>query len=108
MRSFTARNCPVFAAAARTFFDRPAPQGYLADWTRWQPSRTAWPVRERARAVEKTTMTTQLAQREGVSVPIFRLGGEWLAFRTRAVAGGRYPGRCTGCPTARTASSPGW
>ncbi len=23
------RNCPVFAAAARTFFDRPAPEGYL-------------------------------------------------------------------------------
>ena len=29
------RNCPVFAAAARTFFDRPAPEGYLADWSRW-------------------------------------------------------------------------
>ena len=29
------RNCPVFAAAARTFFDRPAPEGYLAGWSRW-------------------------------------------------------------------------
>ena len=29
------RNCPVFAAAARGFFDRPAPEGYLAEWTRW-------------------------------------------------------------------------
>ena len=29
------RNCPVFAAAARTFFDRPAPEGYLAEWSRW-------------------------------------------------------------------------
>ena len=28
------RNCPVFAAAARVFFDRPAPEGYLAEWTR--------------------------------------------------------------------------
>ena len=29
------RNCPVFAAAARTFFDRAAPEGYLAEWSRW-------------------------------------------------------------------------
>ena len=29
------RNCPVFASAARTFFDRPAPEGYLAEWTQW-------------------------------------------------------------------------
>ena len=29
------RNCPVFASAARTFFDRPAPQHYLAEWTHW-------------------------------------------------------------------------
>ena len=29
------RNCPVFAAAARAFFDRPAPEGYLAEWSRW-------------------------------------------------------------------------
>ncbi len=29
------RNCPVFAAAARAFFDRPAPEGYLAEWARW-------------------------------------------------------------------------
>ena len=29
------RNCPVFAAAARTFFDRPAPEGYLAGWSSW-------------------------------------------------------------------------
>ena len=27
------RNCPVHAQAARAFFDRPAPEGYLADWT---------------------------------------------------------------------------
>ncbi len=29
------RNCPVFTTAARTFFDRPAPEGYLADWSHW-------------------------------------------------------------------------
>src|SRR3954471_24347257 len=28
------RNCPVFAAAARAFFDRPAPGGYLGEWPR--------------------------------------------------------------------------
>ncbi len=28
------RNCSVFAAAARNFLDRPAPAGYLAEWTR--------------------------------------------------------------------------
>ena len=37
------RNCPVFAAAARAFFDRPAPEGYLAEWTR------GWPVRRPGR-----------------------------------------------------------
>ena len=32
------RNCPVFASAARVFFDRPAPEGYLAEWTQWLAS----------------------------------------------------------------------
>src|SRR5215472_14146833 len=32
------RNCPVFASAARAFFDRPAPEGYLAEWTQWLAS----------------------------------------------------------------------
>ena len=26
------RNCPVLAEAARSFFDRPAPEGYLDAW----------------------------------------------------------------------------
>src|SRR6266478_6447959 len=32
------RNCPVFASVARIFFDRPAPEGYLAEWTQWLAS----------------------------------------------------------------------
>ena len=45
-RSFIhCRNCPVFAAAARTFFDRPAPEGYLADWSRWLAGRPAMNTR---------------------------------------------------------------
>ena len=58
------RNCPVFAAAAQTFFDRPAPADYLAEWTtvlaRRQP-----PV-----------------NRDLLSMVIFRLHDEWLALAT--------------------------
>ena len=28
------RNCPVYATAARDFFERSAPTGYLEEWTR--------------------------------------------------------------------------
>jgi len=61
------RNCPVHAAAARTFFDRQAPAGYLEEWTRL----LAEPV--------AATLPDDL------SVLIFRLGSEWLAVRTRVV-----------------------
>jgi chemotaxis-related protein WspD len=64
------RNCPVFAAAARTFFDRPAPEGYLAEWTRWLADSDGLGPRGETWA----------------NGDDFRLGGEWLAFRTRAVA----------------------
>jgi chemotaxis-related protein WspD len=82
------RNCPVFAAAARTFFDRPAPQGYLADWARWLAESDGLGPRgeSQGRGEDDDDDDDTLAQREGVSVLIFRLGGEWLAFRTRAVA----------------------
>src|SRR5262249_10894119 len=79
------RNCPVFAAAARTFFDRPAPEGYLAEWTRWLADSDGLGSRGEAGDGEDDE-GDPLAQREGVSVLIFRLGAEWLAFRTRAVA----------------------
>lgn len=62
------RNCPVFSAAARGFFDRPAPAGYLADWTRLLAEPEA-PV-----------------ESDDVSLLLFRLSGEWLALSTRVVA----------------------
>ena len=74
----------MFAAAARTFFDRPAPEGYLAEWSRWLAGSVALDhaasKQERLMPVPGTTMAS------AVSVLIFRLGVEWLAFRTQAVA----------------------
>ena len=61
------RNCPVFSRAAKRFFDRPAPEGYLAEWTRL----LAVPVTP--------------AECDHISVLIFRLGYEWLALRTRVI-----------------------
>lgn len=72
------RNCPVFAAAARTFFDRSAPEGYLAEWTRWLAGTD--------QAEGLSTAEARGGDREIVSVLIFRLGREWLAFRTTSVA----------------------
>jgi chemotaxis-related protein WspD len=58
------RNCPVLADAARTFFDRAAPAGYLDDW--------------RAILEEPTTPTADAA----CSTLVFRLDQEWLALPT--------------------------
>lgn len=58
------RNCPVLAAAARTFFDRAAPAGYLDDW----------------RAILEEPAAAPAA--DTTSVLVFRLGGEWLALPT--------------------------
>jgi len=55
------RNCPVLAEAARTFFDRGAPAGYLEDWQAILEEPTA--------AVEAGT----------TSVLVFRLEKEWFA-----------------------------
>ena len=73
------RNCPVFASAARTFFDRPAPQRYLAEWTQWLAG-SAETVSLEAGA------NASFSDRDLVSVLIFRLGREWMAFPTRAIA----------------------
>ncbi len=62
------RNCPVHARAAKAFFDRPAPEGYLTDWTRLL-------------AEEK-----QAGNGDHVSVLIFRLHDEWLALAAKALA----------------------
>ena len=61
------RNCPVFANAARDFFRRPAPEGYLDEWA----AVLAEPVEPRAT--------------KDVSLLIFRLRAEWLAFQARSV-----------------------
>jgi chemotaxis-related protein WspD len=80
------RNCPVFAEAARTFFDRPAPEGYLAEWSRWLADSDGLGARGETRGEDEDDEGGIHARRAGDSVLIFRLGGEWLAFRTRAVA----------------------
>ena len=63
------RNCPVFGAAARAFFDRPAPEGYLAEWT----------------ALLRGDTAAETGDTDTVSVLIFRLHGDWLALGVRAV-----------------------
>jgi chemotaxis-related protein WspD len=55
------RNCPIFARAARAFFDRGAPDGYLAEWA------------------DLLGRTSEIGTLEDVVVLIFRLGSEWLA-----------------------------
>ena len=77
------RNCPVFAGAARTFFDRRAPEGYLADWSDWLAESAGFGLRDGASDVQGDHL---VPQDEAVSVLIFRLGEEWLAFRTQTVA----------------------
>ena len=76
------RNCPVFATAARAFFDRPAPEGYLAGWSRWLAKSGRDEGDEEAAEDENEVQSHE----EKVSVLIFRLGPEWLAFRTQTVA----------------------
>jgi chemotaxis-related protein WspD len=77
------RNCPVFGAAARAFFDRPAPQGYLSSWSQWLANVVGHPEDdERRNEIGKESESVE----EKVSVLIFRLGAEWLAFRTQTVA----------------------
>jgi chemotaxis-related protein WspD len=61
------RNCPVFEDAARAFFERQAPEGYLDEWAR----RLAEPVPR-----------TEVSE---ISVLIFRLRDEWLALETNVL-----------------------
>jgi chemotaxis-related protein WspD len=72
------RNCPVFTASARTFLDRPAPDGYLAEWTR---------ILDNFGADTHADLdgAAPVDARDGLGVVIFRLGDEWLALRTQVV-----------------------
>ncbi len=62
------RNCPVFAAAARGFFDRRAPEGYLAEWSVLLGRPAA------------------MGAADDSALLVFRLGGEWLALALSVVA----------------------
>ncbi len=61
------RNCPVYESAAKGFFDRAAPAGYLKDWA--------------------DQLAVSPAETDGKhrSVLIFRLHNEWLALPTQVV-----------------------
>jgi len=61
------RNCPVLAAAARDFFDRPAPPGYLESW-------------QEMLAAPESPPDTDFS-----NVLVFRLGDDWLAFSAVAL-----------------------
>jgi chemotaxis-related protein WspD len=62
------RNCPVFAGAARAFFDRKAPEGYLAEWS------------------EILGRPAEKGSADDSALLVFRLGGEWLALSLSVVA----------------------
>jgi chemotaxis-related protein WspD len=78
------RNCPVFAAAARSFFNRPAPEGYLAEWACWLAGSDDDDAGEPAR--QQNDCARFQSHGVGLSVLIFRLGAEYLAFRTHVLA----------------------
>ena len=58
------RNCPVFSNAARSLFDRAAPEGYLQDWT------------------GALAAAIQTVEGDFASLFVFRLGQEFLGLRT--------------------------
>jgi chemotaxis-related protein WspD len=58
------RNCPVLAEAARQFFDRPAPPGYLEAWQR------------------VLDIPDERPDSDARSLLVFRLADEWLALPT--------------------------
>ncbi len=62
------RNCPVFAEAARGFFNRRAPEGYLAEWA------------------ELLGRPAEKGSADDSALLVFRLGGEWLALALSVVA----------------------
>lgn len=74
------RNCPVMADAARTFFDRLAPTGYLESWSGI--------IEERGAGRDQ----------EVVSVLVFRLADEWLALPTTALVEVTKVRRCHRVP----------
>ena len=74
------RNCPVMAEAARAFFDRSAPIGYLESWSGI--------LEERGSRRDP----------EVVSVLVFRLADEWLALPTAVLVEVTKDRRCHRVP----------
>src|SRR5262249_19302391 len=66
------RNCPVFAAAAQSFFNRPAPEGYLAEWSRWLASSGAEEIGDLGE--DNTSREVFQSTSAEPSALIFRLG----------------------------------
>lgn len=62
------RNCPVYFAGAVAVLDRPAPNEYLAEWTR------------------HFAKPKQAKESEIHSALIFRIGAEWLALATEVLS----------------------
>jgi chemotaxis-related protein WspD len=61
------RNCPVYASAARSVFDRAAPEGYLAEWSRTLAN------------------PEQALDRDRASIAIFRLNTEWVGLHINSL-----------------------
>lgn len=74
------RNCPVMAEAARAFFDRLAPVGYLESWSGILEERGA------------------RRDLEVVSVLVFRVADEWLALPTTVLVEVTKERRCHRVP----------
>lgn len=68
------RNCSVYVGAGRELLQRPAPNGYLDEWTKLL-ARESLPS-DRLPSVARTEDSPT---EESVSLTIFRIGQEWLA-----------------------------
>lgn len=74
------RDPSEFASEARRFFDRPAPPGYLDEWTQWLAK-----PEERLGRTDGDGEDEATGPLKGVGVLVFRLNSEWLAMPIRAV-----------------------
>jgi chemotaxis-related protein WspD len=71
------RNCPVLSEAAREFFMRPPPEGYLEEWTGI--------LADSARTEADSSTSTGGGERDGESVLVFCVAGEWFALPVAAL-----------------------
>lgn len=71
------RNCPVLSEAAREFFMRPPPAGYLEEWT--------GVLADPARGQDDPSPSTGEGSRDCESVLVFTLAGEWFALPVAAL-----------------------